>query len=461
MGGTERHLSDRSARIWWLLLSVFLCGHVAFAQVVDLNSANFNEKLKSGGGWLIMFHVSWCGICKRTFPMFEEASLMQFDNENDTSITFQEMHYAQMDCTDDKSLANRFEIKGYPTILYWDAGVDIDTDRRIFRGQRSTFGFHDYMKRLAKKPVIQSVLDWETLEAKVDKEPLASFVFVKGAGSESGRLLWEKFENIAQKGRDLHRFWVAEPGQLAAESFNQPGAYVLTTKHMTHQTEVRRLPHGNWSDPAQWLLENRFPGVWRLTEKNFYDLTHSGLPSVIFVVNIAETQPAFLQRAADAFDGKGVNVGILDGAQWEESLRDFGIQKNDLPRVWVTVDNLDTWYEDRDLLSVEELYKSVANQTSLFPALREKSLLLFLQKKGTLNRAKLYLREGLRLLKVQEDWVSTGELPIAKMVGFASAIMLVSTLLLFALWWVLKAVWEALWEEEALEECSGTVKKQQ
>ncbi len=56
------------------VLSAVLSAWVADGQVVDLHSENFEEKLNSGGSWFVMFHVNWCGICKRTFPMFEEAS---------------------------------------------------------------------------------------------------------------------------------------------------------------------------------------------------------------------------------------------------------------------------------------------------------------------------------------------------------------------------------------------------
>jgi len=41
---------------------------------------------------------------------------------------------------------------------------------------------------------------------------------------------------------------------------------------------------------------------------------------------------------------------------WAESLKDFSIYADDLPRVMITTDDFKFWYEDKDYISVEKLF---------------------------------------------------------------------------------------------------------
>ncbi len=148
-------------------------------------------------------------------------------------------------------------------------------------------------------------------------------------------------------------------------------------------------------------------------------------PSLVFVVNINETQPEFLKRAAEKFDGTGLNVGILDGHPWADSLTDFGVgAREEYPRVWISYDKLERWYEDRDLLSVEALYQMVDGldakkdkkdvKARLFEKLGEKFPVLVAQSRAWHNTVYLHLRSGLRILAAQEEYDSLHAMELEK-----------------------------------------------
>ncbi len=111
-------------------------------NVVDLDETNFDQVVGSdpNTAYFVMFHVNWCGICKKTLPHFLEATKAKYAlGANATTAAaggYDKIVYGHYDATDDKAVVRRFGIRGYPSILYWDAGAAIDKESsREFRGE--------------------------------------------------------------------------------------------------------------------------------------------------------------------------------------------------------------------------------------------------------------------------------------------------------------------------------------
>jgi protein disulfide-isomerase-like protein len=92
------------------LLLVFIVGllsQVSCDDVIALTRSNFDEQTLSGS-WMIAFYAPWCGHCKRLEPIwtqFATAAAVQGD-----------VKVGKVDCTVEKELASRFNIKAFPTI---------------------------------------------------------------------------------------------------------------------------------------------------------------------------------------------------------------------------------------------------------------------------------------------------------------------------------------------------------
>ncbi|CAH1401957.1 unnamed protein product [Nezara viridula] len=84
-------------------------------DVVHLSSSNFDELIKNEESALIMFYAPWCGYCKRMKPEFEKAAT-RMKTEKVKGIL------AAVDATKDRDLAKQFEVKGYPTLKYFQFG---------------------------------------------------------------------------------------------------------------------------------------------------------------------------------------------------------------------------------------------------------------------------------------------------------------------------------------------------
>ena len=78
------------------------------SQVVTVTDDDFDEVvLGSDDMWLVEFYAPWCGHCKALDPEWKSAA-EQLEGSG--------VRLAAVDATENEQLAQRFEIKGFPTI---------------------------------------------------------------------------------------------------------------------------------------------------------------------------------------------------------------------------------------------------------------------------------------------------------------------------------------------------------
>ncbi|XP_002065125.2 protein disulfide-isomerase A5 [Drosophila willistoni] len=76
-----------------------------------LNDETFSSTLKRKKHALVMFYAPWCGHCKHTKPEFTAAAISLQD---DPRVAF-----VAVDCTKHSALCAKYNVRGYPTILYF------------------------------------------------------------------------------------------------------------------------------------------------------------------------------------------------------------------------------------------------------------------------------------------------------------------------------------------------------
>mmetsp|Transcript_31226 Transcript_31226/g.42436 ORF Transcript_31226/g.42436 Transcript_31226/m.42436 type:complete len:133 (+) Transcript_31226:397-795(+) len=83
-------------------------------DVVVLTEANFDSTIfGSKDIWFVEFYAPWCGHCKALEPEWNSAA----------SQLKGQVKFAKVDATEEAGLAQRFGVKGYPTIKVFDYGL--------------------------------------------------------------------------------------------------------------------------------------------------------------------------------------------------------------------------------------------------------------------------------------------------------------------------------------------------
>jgi protein disulfide-isomerase A1 len=143
-----------------LLLTCVLLG-IAYADdikreenVLVLTKENFDGAISDNKFVLVEFYAPWCGHCKALAPEYAKAATKLAEDKAEALL-------GKVDATEQTELAEKFEIRGYPTIKFFKNGKPLD-----YTGGRSA---EDILKWIEKKTGPAAVTLTTAEEAKTFK----------------------------------------------------------------------------------------------------------------------------------------------------------------------------------------------------------------------------------------------------------------------------------------------------
>ncbi|KAB0796259.1 hypothetical protein PPYR_10320 [Photinus pyralis] len=146
--------------------------------VVVLSEENFTDYTRKHDYVLVEFYAPWCAYCKQLAPQYAQAAKTLSDSESPIKL-------AKVDATDAISLAEEYEIGGYPTLKYFRNGIPID-----YSGERSSDGLVQWVNKKMGPPATD-LKDVSSAKAFVEQDVVAIIGYFEDQSSDDAKIFLE------------------------------------------------------------------------------------------------------------------------------------------------------------------------------------------------------------------------------------------------------------------------------
>jgi protein disulfide-isomerase A1 len=284
--------------------------------VYTLTSENFASFMGEHSKVLVEFYAPWCGHCKALAPEYEKAAQKLAADESIDAVL------AKVDATEEKDLASKYGVRGFPTLKYFTGG-DIEKPSD-YTGGRTESTIVQWLSQRALPPITD-------LE---DKDGLDSFksksrvVLVSYTPSDDvSKILLEFAEANRESvvvGRVTNNDLVSKlddvnSGDLYVYKQFDDGSVKFTGKEVTLDTL------------NEFVNSERFPLIDAIGPENYKDYIDRGLPLVwiaLEVTNEEQTESVLnlLKPYATEYKGK-LSFTYVDNGKYAQHVSGLGISE--------------------------------------------------------------------------------------------------------------------------------------
>lgn len=114
---------------------------VSLSGITDLDVENFDQLVNGRRHALVEFYAPWCGHCKRMTPEFKKLGAKIAGDAGLSSRVI----VGKVDADKHRPLGERFDVKGFPTILFFSRGKPVEKFS-VYQGPRGYDGFLKFIE---------------------------------------------------------------------------------------------------------------------------------------------------------------------------------------------------------------------------------------------------------------------------------------------------------------------------
>jgi len=289
-------------------------------DVLVLHVSDFDAAVAEFKYLLVEFYAPWCGHCKQLAPEYAKAAKSLKESNSEARL-------AKVDATIESSLAEKFKVRGYPTIKFFISGEPVE-----YGGGRTGEEIVNWLKKKSGPPAttLNSVDDLANLKKSADVVVVGLF---KDLESDAAK----QFLTVAQTVDNVVFGISSDSGVIADAAVSGDNSVVLFKSFdegrndfdgSLNADEIKKFIHANQlalvTEFNQETAQKIFGG-----EIKVHNLLFASRKSADFDSILAEFKEA-------AKGSKGRTIFVLVNSDSEENERVmefFGLKKEDAPTV--------------------------------------------------------------------------------------------------------------------------------
>ena len=234
--------------------------------VIVLTDDNLDQAIAEFDYALIEFYAPWCGHCKKLAPEYAKAA-------QQLAETNPEIKICKVDATEQKKAAERFEIRGFPTLKFFIKGTSAPID---YEGGRTAPEIVNWLKKKTG-PVSAEVNSADQIQEAIDKNELVG-VFFGSTGSKA----YADYLVVAGSNDDIV-FYHSNDAGVKSHFGAQDESFTLFKKF----DEGKNIFNGPWNVESikNFVTSNKFPTVLPFDQKAAQRIFGEGLSALFLLVS--------------------------------------------------------------------------------------------------------------------------------------------------------------------------------
>lgn len=337
-------------------------------EVLVLNKNNFDQAVEQHKHILVEFYAPWCGHCKALAPEYAKAAKQLKEEASEIKL-------AKIDATQESDLAERFDVRGYPTLKFFRDGKPSE-----YKGGRVS----EEIIRWLKKKIGPPAENLDTVESAKAFEKNAEVVligFFKDQNSEEAKI----YLDVALESDD-YLFGITSQDDVYKEYNVEKDGIVLFKKF----DEGRNDFEGELTEKSlkDFINMNSLPLVVDFNQDTAQKVFGGDIKAhnLLFISKQSSEYEKLVEvfrKVAKEFKKKVLFVTIdIDEEDHERIMEFFGLKKEDAP--------------DMRLIQLEE---EMTKFKPPVPGLEEEKIRSFVQ--GVLDGK---IKQHLLSENIPEDW---------------------------------------------------------
>jgi len=335
----------------WLAFLFFLGGSLAEITkdegVLVLTEANFQEAIDGNEFLLVEFYAPWCGHCKALAPEYVKAA--QALAEKDSPIKL-----GKVDATEESKLAEKFDVRGYPTLKFFKNGKDLE-----YNGGRTADTIVTWLEKKTGPPA-KTIDSVDTAKAFIEENEIAVIGFFKDLESEDAKAFLG-----AAGSMDDYPFGITTVSEVIDEYKVKESGIVLFKKFDEGRNDLEG--EVNEESITKFVSGNALPLVVEFNQETAQKIFSGEIKShlLLFVSATAEDYSAKVDIAKGiAKDHKGEMLFVTINTDEEDHKRImefFGLEESELPsmRIIKLEEDMSKFKPESTELSDENIRKFV------------------------------------------------------------------------------------------------------